>query len=192
MLNSFLVLSIFLFSNSTSDNFEGIIKYCNVKTNDSLIYYITNDKIRIERKGEFVAKYGNYTDQFLDLKNNRSILYNAEKGEYNFFDGKRTYFPPEELNKNLTILNQSCQGYKIDYGEVGYGSRMQDKIYVSNDLYFTKPKNCTIQNILITNGTGKITLKQIRLVEGPDYFGETIWEAVEIIPMEIPDSLLLF
>ncbi|MFK7948356.1 MAG: hypothetical protein AB8G11_12270 [Saprospiraceae bacterium] len=186
----FIILQM-LFYPPSPDNFEGIIKYNVPNTTDSLIYYIRSDKIRIHRKGNFVTKYGNYTDELFDLENNRTALYNIEKGEYEFFDNNRTYFPPQKINEKWTILNHSCEGYEIDYGKVGFESRMQDKIYVADSLYFEIPENCIIQTPMITNGTGKIALKQVRTVESQHSFSESVFEAVKIIPMEIPDSLLL-
>jgi hypothetical protein len=185
-----IILSIYTFQSPS--NFEGIIKYNQPNTTDSLIYYIGKDKIRIHRKGEFVAKYGNYSDEFIDLKNNRSALYDVEKGEWIFFESSGKIFPIERLNDSIMILNHLCQTYKIDYQNSGFGSTIEDEIFVANNLYYTPPKGCKIQNPFITNGTGRIGLKQIRKVQGENYDSESIMEVVEIIPMSIPDSLLLF
>lgn len=193
MFYQLFIIAIYCLLPQQYESFEGIIKYNNPETNDSLIYYIRKDKVRINRKGDFVAKYGNYTDEFLDLEKNQSILYNVEKGEQDFFNNFKTYFEPKEKNDSTLILNYTCHLFEINYGSVGYGGKMQDELYVADDLFFTMPENCKIQNSIFTNGTGKITLKSIRKVDGKDdYHSETTWEAVEIIPMKITDDLLMF
>jgi hypothetical protein len=185
-----ILLSIYIYQ--TSNNFEGIIKYNRPNTTDSLIYYIGKDKVRIHRKGEFVVRYGNYSDEFMDFKNNRSALYDSKKGKWDFSEASGKIFPIETLSDSMIILKNKCRMYQIDYQNMGFGSTMQDEIFVADGLYYKPPKGCIIQNPFMTNGTGRIALKQIRKVQGENYNSESIMEAVEIIYMPIPDSLLLF